>query len=1329
MNEGLNKLWIESNKTMCAPLNQSMFAECQFQLDANLNTKIEQFAHDQHIDSLAILYAAWGLLLNHYSSIDQILFHAIEIDSAANSFPTFHIHLVNSLLEPQSCIDYIRIVAEQLKNKKYIKETDLEKVQYAVILNGNKEIFLELIKITNNLSLAISLQTDSLSACTLIFNNVLYDPNSIENIVLHFKAVLEKLCNQAEAEITTLNILSFEEEKQILTHWSHPHYPFAAPKISQCLPHLVSQVAENYAEQIAIEHNDIQLTYRELAAISNQLAAKLLHVGVQSGDHICVLMDRTPALIIAMLATMKCGAVYVPINPKYPLDRIEYVFQDANPKLILANDANNLPDNFHSKILILDESWEILSKQHYEFNEIEIDPKQIAYIIYTSGTTGKPKGVTIKHESLSNLIAWYQANFQVAANDHASQFASQAFDTFFCEVAPLLASGATVHIVDDQIKLTPHLFFAWLSKSQITICDLPTAYAQILFNMTWPEKTNLRILKIGGESINQYPTQKFSFDIWNTYGPTEATVETTYAKIYMASDHGAIKQAKISNAPPIGKALINSETYIVNQFMQLVPQGIGGELLIGGLNISPGYLNQPELTQDKFIDNPFCESPYKLYRTGDLVKWLADGNIEFIGRIDKQVKLRGYRIELSEIEHIISSHPDVSEVIVTVKENDKQEKFLIAYVIPNLDKQRYLYQERCILKTEDNQIAEVVTEDISKKGISLTGTGDKFKVGETVVLTIKLPGMVKSKDIRCFVIWNVGNRCGLAFDLNKADLEIISKSINFFLASRNIMDVLLMSATKRSLRKALKNKLPDYMIPSFFVTMLNFPLTFSGKIDVKALPFPNEVDYISNQENILPQTETEKKIFAIWTDLLGKSNISMADSFFDVGGNSLTIAQLSVHVLKEFGLSIPAKLLFDLPYVGILAQFIDSRGENFKQQTAVQQEIKQDCYLNEDITPVCKFSKNFPNLENILLTGAGGFLGIYLLRDLLKNTNAKIYCFVRSGEFESAPERLMSTAKKFNLQEEVSLANRRINIIPSDLCMHHFGIAENLYKSLLEKIDLIIHCGAQVNTMASYQSLRDSNVIGTLEIIKFATQKIDKPIHYVSTLSSAYLKDKTGNLVEDFPTKEYQEIYGGYAISKWVSECLLTDIKTRGLPVAIYRSGYISGQSDTGVTNLNDSLIMLIKGCIQLGYAPIMHEKITILPVDFVSRAIVAIATQFSTESNVYHIDHPTGIMWVDLVSWMNEYGYSVKLIPIKEWQRMLTNLSKDNALFPFLPHYLSMKEAQQSADVSIEKAQKVLRACHLKYPKINDQLLRIYFDYLCEVEYLSQPTTKVPVA
>lgn len=1324
-----NKIWLENNlSSNIKKVPQTTYILAKDQFDTQLQKSIVQFLDASGLTWQTLLTSAWGILLSRLSTANKQVYGVgvsssiqagkIKIDS--------QIKIIKSQISSElTAKQFLNKIKPQLSKKTSLFANSGAHLRYVILFNDIKNKKIKNITLNPEEIPLILLANNTQKEFTLFYSKILYSKKNITKISSYLKNILFDLCNNPYKKAYSIELLSTQEKNKILNNWSHPEYEFPIPLLNHCAHDLISMVANMYPTNIAIVHNDKTITFEELEKKSTLLAQKLMQLGAARNDHIAVSITRSPMLLIAMLAIFKCGAIYIPINPKYPEEKITYLLNDSQSTLILSDIIDKIPAAFHN-ITIDTNSTDIFNSIN-TMNFPVVSPDDIAYIIYTSGTTGNPKGVLIKHKSLINFVAWYKACFNIDHHDRSSQVASQAFDSYLCETIPILANGGSVYIIDDNVKLTPHSFLKVLQEYKITICDLPTAYAQMLFSLEWPQNMSLRHVKIGGEALSKYPMQNFSFDIWNIYGPTETTIETTYKKIFSAGENINLKNKKLP--PPIGTPLANSEVYVVDQYMQLSPPGVAGELLIGGENLSPGYLNRVELTKEKFIPHILPNhKDKKLYRTGDLVRWLDNGDLEYIGRIDNQIKVRGYRIELNEVENIIRQHPDVGDAIVIAKDTPNSDKSLIAYVVPNLEKERFPYQERCVITNEKKKHVEVITEDISKSGIAVSGLSEQFRSGEKVKLYLKLPGSNDNKSLSGYIIWQENNRCGVLIDIADNENKIISKSIDYYLTTENIMDLVLRSSAKRSLKKALQKKLPDYMIPSTFVKILQFPLTFSGKIDTKALPPPQEFEQILHKEFIEPKTSTEMKLAKLWKEILDHDTISMSDNFFDIGGSSLTVAELSVRILREFHISLPAKLLFDLSYIPILAEYIDTNGENYRSQCNIQDDIERDNILDDNIIPTGKLSPHIHNPENILLTGAGGFLGIYLLRELLIHTDAKIYCIIRKGSFESAAERFISNISKFDLNNEVTLSNRRIIIIAGDIADEQFGLPQEQYNNLLAKIDLIYHCGAQVNIMASYGKLRGSNVQGTIEIIKFATKVKDKPIQYISTLSSAYRKDANGRLTEEFPNETYDEIFGGYAISKWVSERLLTQIKSRGLPIAIYRSGYIFGQSDTGITSLNDALLMLMKGCIQLGFAPDMHEKITILPVDFVAKVITLIGLKYPEKSTVYHIDHPTGIMWSDLIAWLNNYGYHIKTVSIKEWQNKLSHIEQDNALYPFLPYYLALPADHRSDEVVNDNTIDVLAKMNIKYPDINDELLTIYIDYLCQVEFLPAPLNETKI-
>lgn len=1314
------RLWIENREgQMQKPSGPPSYNLKSYKLKPSTVKLLQKSSKETRLSTEAYLKTAWGLLLCHYSGTTSFYFLTGNTQQAKQgakkvSAPSLHEGQYShaSTLKQLKAANKKRKIsakkASELQYDRYIlgfspagKATSND-----LILDAQQNILLCVIpkKLTDNI--------------TLQYNQTILSADAVKQLFTHFERLLEAICTNPNTQQTNIPILLPREEKKVLQEWRGRKTKGST--IGTTLTHkLLAKHALKAPSQLAVCHNKSKLTYLELDTKSSRLANGLIKNGINVGDNVAVLLRRNTDLIIAIMAIFKCGGVYTPINAKYPDERVDYVLHDSKPKIIITDNINRIPDQYRE---ISNTVATLSTHEDASSPKVEYSDQEIAYTLYTSGTTGKPKGVRIRHNSLTNLSAWYKECFKLSTKDQVSQFASQGFDTHICEIIPTIAIGGTIHIVDDSIKLSPRDFFSWLVSRKITICDLPTAYAQVLLKQDWPKDIALKLLKIGGESLTNYPDQKFSFDLWNTYGPTEATIETTFEKIYSAND----APNKSTNAPTIGTPLFNSEVVIVDDYFKPVPVGVAGEILIGGVNVAKGYLNREDLNNKAFVELSFQskEPSKKYYRTGDLARWLPNGHIDFIGRVDHQVKIRGYRIELGDIENALSQYPDVNEAVVVVKENIKGEKMIVSYVATNLEKERYLYQERCLISLDNHRFHEAISDDISKTGIALSSIPENIKAGDKVYLHIKLPGMNDAKTLNGIVVWRNNDRCGLSFSENANSVDVLSKSVEYYLSKHNVSELVLSSSAKRNLKKALARKLPEYMVPNSVVKLLNFPLTLSGKVDVKSLPPPEEYSRLAAKEYIPAKSKTEKKLATIWCEILKVDSVSMSDNFFDIGGNSLLAAELSIKIVSRFNITIPVRLLFDLAYIPILAQYIDSDGESYANQSLTHEEIARDVILQESYQPPdSEDDETNKPIEHILLTGAGGFLGIHLLRTLLKKTNATIYCLIRKGNFESAAMRLMSTVERFRLHDDVSLKEKRIVVISSDISHAQFGMPTDLYNSLANKVDLIYHCGAQVNIMASYNLLRSSNVEGTLEIIKFAIKNKAKPIHYISTLSSAYMKDESGHLAEVFPDNNHQELFGGYAISKWVSERLLTQIKTRGLPVTLYRSGYIFGQADTGVTSLNDALLMLIKGSIQMGFAPKLDEKIALLPVDFVSEAVAAISLEKTRDSGVYHVDHPVGIMWVDLVQWMNSYGFNVKLIPIVEWKEKLKSITKDNALYPFLPYYLSLDEKYLSPEVNVEKAKSFLTQSGLEYPKIDENLLTIYFDYLCHVGFLPTET------
>ncbi len=407
---------------------------------------------------------------------------------------------------------------------------------------------------------------------------------------------------------------------------------------------------------------------------ANQLAHYLLALGIGPEVPVGLCMERSPEMVVGLLGILKASGAYVPLDPRHPSARLRFMLEDARiPILITQQRLAEQLQTAQVRMLLLDNE-PAQAAQSTANPSFLATPDTLAYVMYTSGSTGQPKGVQITHKSLLNLVCWHQQAFAITATDRATQVTSPAFDATGWELWPYLCCGASVYLVDEQLRTQPVHLRDWLVSHRITISFLPTALAERMLALAWPPETALRFLLTGADTLHQHPGPSLPFALVNNYGPTETTVVATSERIAPKEQANAL--------PPIGRPIANTEIYILNEQLQPVPSDTTGELYIGGIGLARGYLHRPELTAEKFIPHPFSSEPgARLYKTGDLARRLPDGQIAFLGRIDHQIKIRGYRIEPGEIESALNRHPAIQTSIVVAREAPSGEKHLVAYLV------------------------------------------------------------------------------------------------------------------------------------------------------------------------------------------------------------------------------------------------------------------------------------------------------------------------------------------------------------------------------------------------------------------------------------------------------------------------------------------------------------------------------------------------------------------------------------------------------------------------------------------------------------------------
>jgi len=436
---------------------------------------------------------------------------------------------------------------------------------------------------------------------------------------------------------------------------------------------LVNRQVFSAAQAVAVSADSEVLTYAELDRQSNQLAHYLISAGVGREHVVALHLKRSPAFIVAALATLKSGAAYLPLDPDTPTARVAFMLQDSGISAVVTSEElrGRVPSGVW-RVVDLARDGAQIRRQVAHAPGTEIHSEDLAYVIYTSGSTGQPKGVEVTHSSLSNMVTWQTRAFELTPADRASFMASVGFDPAVWELWPYLAAGVGLHVPKDVVRKDAKALRKWLLEQNITVCLAPTAMAESLLKLEWPTITPLRILSTGGDYLRLRPSPTLPFTLVNNYGPTEYTVVAT---------SGVVEPARNNSLPSIGRPIDNTTVYILDEAMREVLQGEAGELYLAGAGLARGYRNRPQLTTQHFVANPFGQEGSRLYRTGDLARVLPNGEIEFLGRVDEQVKVRGFRIEPNEITAALNSCEGVQTSTVVARQDHRGEKRLIAYIV------------------------------------------------------------------------------------------------------------------------------------------------------------------------------------------------------------------------------------------------------------------------------------------------------------------------------------------------------------------------------------------------------------------------------------------------------------------------------------------------------------------------------------------------------------------------------------------------------------------------------------------------------------------------
>jgi len=527
----------------------------------------------------------------------------------------------------------------------------------------------------------------------VVYNTDLFEPAVITRLLTHFQTLLEGIVANPGERLADLPMLTATERQQLLIGWNDTQTDYPA---NQCIHQLFEAQAEHSPDAIAVRVADQHFTYQELNKGSNQLAHYLQKLGVGPEVLVGLWMEQSSEAVAGMLGILKAGGAYVPLEPTYPLERLRFMLEDAQVSVLLTHQRFADQLECGTNVVCLDRDWQAIAQESEENPSSQVGADNLAYVIYTSGSTGKPKGVAVTHRAVSRLVC--NTNYvQLEPTDKVAQVANISFDAATFEIWGALLNGAQLVGMRRDVTLSPPDFTAQIQQQQISVLFLTTALFNQIASVVPGAFNSLRYLLFGGEvadprSVEAVLKQGPPQQLLHVYGPTE---NTTFTSWYRVQD---VPERAISI--PIGRAIANTQIYLLDAHLNPVPIGVSGEIYLGGDGLARGYLNRPQLTAERFVPNPFSSQPKaRLYKSGDLARYRLDGNIEFLGRMDEQVKLRGFRIELGEIEAVLGQHPVVREAVIAVQEIDGDRR-LVAYIVPSHQQAPTNSDLRCFLKSK-----------------------------------------------------------------------------------------------------------------------------------------------------------------------------------------------------------------------------------------------------------------------------------------------------------------------------------------------------------------------------------------------------------------------------------------------------------------------------------------------------------------------------------------------------------------------------------------------------------------------------------------------------
>ncbi|QFR02145.1 amino acid adenylation domain-containing protein [Streptomyces phaeolivaceus] len=1059
----------------------------------------------------------------------------------------------------------------------------------------------------------------------------LFDRATAASVAARYLRLLEEVTADPARPLHTLPLLTPAEREDVLVRRNDTARPLPQASLPEMFeaqaartPHAVAVVTDGTEILDGTETSDgteisnsTKLTYDELNRDANRLARHLIALGAGPETVVAVVLPRRPDVVVALLAVLKTGAAYLPVDPANPQARIDALVADAGARIVLDErtlpaELDDLPDSDLSRPL---------------------HPHQAAYLIYTSGSTGRPKGVVVEHGSLAAYLSEAVAMYP-AASGESLVHTSLAFDMPVTTLFTPLITGGRVRFADlDEDTPTPDLLKVTPSHLRL-LESLPDHVG------------DARNLVIGGEALDGTALQAWrerhpDAVVFNEYGPTEATVGCV---VHRLEPHDGLDTGPV----PIGRPIAGARVYVLDDHLQPVPDGIWGELYLAGAGLARGYAGRPAQSAERFVADPYGPPGTRMYRVGDRARWNRAGVLEYAGRVDDQVKIRGYRIEPGEIETALTALDGIAQAAVTAREDRPGDKRLVAYVVPG---------------------------GTPGRGAPRKGRGELRDQ----------PPQTRSEQT--------------TYPINPDDL-----------------------------RAKLAATLPPYLIPSTFIEIDEIPLNPNGKLDRRSLPAPPDTTPGTGRA---PRTPQEAQLCTLFAEALNVSEVSADDDFFALGGHSLLAVRLAGRIGETLAVRFSLSALLEAPTPAGLARHLTEGGPRTASWVPDSE---------AELSPALRFTSGTsltgPSDEThgeahpggpreILLTGATGFVGAFLLSELLHRTSARVHCLVRARTDAEAGERLTGALRRYGIDlGPTPDAGSRLKVVRGDLAAADLGLDPTDWAGLRERVDTIVHSGAHVHHLSPYAQLKPANVEGTRTLLRLAAEGRPKAFHHLSTLGVFTLGQNSRLVTEGSPIDGEKHPFGnGYAASKWVADRLVERAFERGASGGIHRLGRVWAHTSTGAVSRDDMFSRLLTSCAALGCHPVGPDLAeALLPVDVLARAVVELILTGTGTARVHHLHHPRGV-GADV--FMNGHdrmrGTASEPLPPTEWLRRLRRASERGQDLPILPYLAYLEEhARNTPDpqrptlaFENDRTLRRLRDLAVAIPDIDDTAISRYWDFV----------------